>query len=280
MKACYANGVLSAFEEAGHRPFDAVLGTSAGGALAAWFSAGQARYAEGTWAYANDRRILNYVRFLTLRGPLLDHEALLDIVYLDEHPIDQGAVQAAPWPVIVTAVDVETAEVVYQDLRTAGEGIIPWLKATGRLPFGSGPPVPIGGREFVDGGVVDPIPVRWAVEALGATQITLISNNAVGTMKPDSPATARLVGRRYPALEPGVARHNAIKAAAMEYALKPPNGVRIDVIRPAEPTGLTRLTRDGRALSRIIEMGRADGQRFIAAGGVALEPAVAARPQP
>ena len=64
MKAAYANGVLSAFEELGHTAWDAIYGTSAGGALAAWFAAGQARHAEKTWEYAADRRILSYRRFL------------------------------------------------------------------------------------------------------------------------------------------------------------------------------------------------------------------------
>jgi predicted patatin/cPLA2 family phospholipase len=262
MKAAYANGVLSAFEEAGHTAWDAVYGTSAGGALAAWFTAGQARYAEATWGYAADPRILSYGRWARRKGPLLDHEALLDIVYVDEHPLDQEALRRCPHPVVVTASDVRSGAAVYQDLRRGD--IISWLKATGRLPFASGPPVRIDGREYLDGGVLDPIPVRKAVED-GCTDVTLVLNNPAGHARRDNAVVAGIAARRYPALRDGILRHNAIKAEALAWAEDPPEGVRVRIVRPATSTGLTRLTRDLDAIRRAIEQGRRDGQACIAA---------------
>src|SRR5687768_7933285 len=117
MRGAYSNGVLSAFEEAAYNHWDAIYGTSAGGALAAWYAAGQARYAEETWKYVVDRRILSYRRFLR-GGPLLDHEAMLDIIYEKEHPIDQAAIGRATAPIVVTASDVDAGEPHYQDIRT------------------------------------------------------------------------------------------------------------------------------------------------------------------
>lgn len=260
MKAAYASGILSSFEEHGYHPFDAVYGTSAGGALGAWYSAGQARFAERTWDYATDRRILSYRRFLR-GGPLLDHEGLLDIVYVLEHPIDQKALLRCPHPVIVTAADVRTGEVVYQDLREGD--IIPWLKATGRLPLGSGDPVRIGDREFIDGGVVDPIPVRKAV-ADGANELTVVLNTPAGPRKPDHRLAVWAASRRFPALREGIAGHAAIKQAAIDYAKAPPRGVRSHLLRPGRPTGIGRLTRDLGKIRRGLEMGRVDGRAHLA----------------
>ncbi len=267
MKAAYANGVLSAFEERDFRPWDAVLGTSAGGALAAWYSAGQAAYAEGTWVYARDHRILNYRRAALLRGPLLDHEALLDIVYQDEMPLDQEALRRARWPVVVTAVDVRTGDVRYVDVR--GEDPIAWLKATGRLPFASGPPVRIDGRDYLDGGTVDPVPVRHAVEAMGATHVTLVLNKPPA---PDARRESRIVTelacRRYPALRHGITHHQSIKQAAYDYAHDPPDGVRVDVVRPSRPTRLHRLSRDLDAINEAIRIGRGDGATYVRQAGL------------
>ncbi len=260
MKAAYANGVLSAFEEAGHRGFDALYGTSAGGALAAWFAAKQAVYAEGTWPYADDRRIVNYTRFFTRRGPLLDHEALLDIVYLDEHPLDVRAVQRHPAPVIVTASDVESGTPHYQDLRVTD--VIPWLKATGRLPAASGPPVIIGGRRFLDGGLTDPIPVRRAA-AEGHTRITLILNTPLGAPRADNALVTSLTARRWPALRDGIVRHQEIKREAIAWAESPPAGVQVSIIRPLAKTGLHRLSRDVDAIQAAIRQGREDGARHL-----------------
>lgn len=269
MKAAYANGVLAAFEEAGHTQWDAVYGTSAGGALAAWFSAGQARYAEGTWDYAADPRILSYKRWARLGGPLLDHEALLEIVYLREHPIDQDAIRRAPHPVMVTASDVDTGEAVYHDLRDGP--IIPWLKATGRLPFASGPPVEIDGRRFLDGGILDPIPIRQVVES-GYEDITLVLNTPAGKRRKDNALIAGLAARRFPQLRDGIVRHHEIKHDAVHFAEHPPKGVRVHILRPSGPTGVSRLSRDLDRIRGAIQQGRRDGADHLAAIGVLPTP--------
>jgi predicted patatin/cPLA2 family phospholipase len=269
MKAAYANGVLSAFEEAGLTKWDAVYGTSAGGAMAAWFCAGQARYAEGTWDYAADPRILSWGRWARRRGPLLDHEALLDIVYVREHPLDVEALRRCPHPVVVTAADVRSGEVVYHDLRQ-GDAIA-WLKATGRLPMGSGPPVAIGGREYLDGGILDPIPVRRAV-ADGFSDVTIILNKPKGYRQKDNAVLAGIAARRYPNLRNGILHHYRIKSEAFDYCESPPEGVTVRMVRPREPPGLGRLTRDPRLIQRAIETGRADGKAFAEGGTPRKEP--------
>jgi predicted patatin/cPLA2 family phospholipase len=277
MKAAYANGVLAAFEEAGHTAWDAVYGTSAGGALAAWFSAGQARYAERTWDYAADPRILSYRRWARLGGPLLDHDALLEIVYLQEHPIDQDAIRRAPHPVMVTAADVDSGEAVYHDLR---EGpIIPWLKATGRLPFASGPAVEIDGRRYLDGGILDPIPVRRVVED-GYEDITLVLNTPSGKRRKDNALIAGLAARRYPQLRGGILRHHEIKHESVHFAERPPKGVGVAILRPRAPTGVGRLTRDLGRIRAAIAQGRRDGLEHLVRIGAAPSPGPSASAAP
>lgn len=263
MKAAYANGVLSAFEEAGHRPWDAVYGSSAGGALAAWYSAGQAVFAEKTWDYARDPGILSYTRFLWRRGVLLDHDQLIDRVYAREHPLDLDALRRSPHPVIVTASDVGTGQAHYHDLRQGDT--LRWLKATGRLPFASGPPVRIdgpGGGHFLDGGIADPIPVRKAALD-GHTNITVILNNVAGDARRDNTVLAKITARRFPALRDGILRHDAKKREAIAWAEAAPQGVRVRILRPRKPTGLHRLSRDAKTIARAIEQGRTDGRRFL-----------------
>lgn len=261
MKAAYANGVLSAFEEAGHTDWDAVYGTSAGGALAAWFAAGQARHAERTWDYAADRRILSYRRFLRRRGPLLDHDALYEIVYELEHPIDQAAIHRSPYPVFVTCSRLRDGHTTYHDLRDGY--VIPWLKATGRLPFAAGDAVIIHGEAYLDGGITDPIPVRKAVED-GATDVTLIVNKPPGPYRRENAVLASVTARRYPALRERILDHAGIKHRAMQYAEAPPEGVTVRIIRPEQPTGLHRLTRDLDLIHKALEQGRSDGRRHLA----------------
>lgn len=261
MRAAYANGVLAAFEDAGLRDWDAVYGTSAGGALAAWFTAGQARYALGTWKYAADRRILSYRRWIRGRGPLLDHDGLFDIVYSKEMPLDVATIERAPFPVFVTVVDADTGLALYPDIRR-GEALA-WLRATGRLPFATGPPVQIGGRRYLDGGIVDPIPIARAI-ADGATDITLVLNRPEGDRKAEPKIVTRAASRRWPVFRQAFADHHGLHNRAVALATSPPKGVTVRIVRPARDPGLSRLSRNLARIEAAIAQGEADGKAHLA----------------
>lgn len=261
MRAAYANGVLATLEEAGV-DFDAVYGTSAGGALAAWFSAGQARYALDTWDYVNDDRIMSYRRWLLRQGPLLDHDGLFEIVYQDEHPLDVEAVAAADHPVVVTATRVDTGEGVHKDVREGD--VLAWLKATGRLPIASGPPVEIDGVEYLDGGLALPIPIEKAYED-GADEIILVLNRPERKSEAESWLLAAVVGQRYPELFDLVRRHAELWNEAVERARDPPEGVDVTIVQPDEYLDLGRLSRDEEKIQNAIRKGQEDARNLVLA---------------
>lgn len=267
MRVAYTNGVLGAFEEAGLRRFDAIYGTSAGGAMAAWFAAGQARFALETWAYAYDPRVWSYTRWFTRRGPLLDHDLLFNTVYAKEHHLDLHAVRHAPFSVVVVATDADTGRPRYVDLRRVP--VLDWLRATGRLPLGAGPAVEIDGRRWLDGGLADPIPIRKAVED-GAKEIVCVLNEAAGVRDAESRLATYLISRAYPKLRPLVDRHHVLHDAAVRLAEHPPKGVRVHVVRPAVPTGVGRLSRSRGRLALAMHQGEVDGRAFAKGEGRAF----------
>ncbi len=282
MKAAFANGFLSALEEANYHPWHAVVGTSAGGALAAWYSAGQARYAEHTWQYAGDPRFLSVRRALLRQGPLLDQDALFDIVYRREHPLNVEALAGAAWPVIVTVADIHQGHCEYPDIRNGDA--IEWLKATGRLPFGAGDPVVINGRAYIDGGTLDPIPVRYAVEHLGANEVVIVKNMPPGPVRADPRLVLEMASRRYPRLRHGIVQHHRYKEEALAYAAQPPTGVKVRIVHPGMHTGLNRFSRDMERIDAALELGREAGRLFVAdptgTGDVTPAAPVAVAPTP
>ncbi|PSG96123.1 hypothetical protein BRD56_12135 [Thermoplasmatales archaeon SW_10_69_26] len=263
MRGAYANGVLARLQQA-DVSFDAVYGTSAGGALAAWFAAGQADRAARTWDYVNDERILSYRRWLTRQGPLLDHDGLFEIVYQDERPLDVDAVREAPFPVIVPATEVETGEGVYQDLRDGD--VIDWLRATGRLPLASGPPVEIDGTAYLDGGLADPIPIEKAIED-GADEIVVVLNRPERKSEAESWILGAVVGQRFPELFDLVRRHAEIWNDQAAIARDPPPGVETTLIHPEEYLELARLSRDQAKIENAIETGREDADEWLVEQG-------------
>ncbi|HWG91091.1 MAG TPA: patatin family protein [Candidatus Thermoplasmatota archaeon] len=263
MRAAYASGAVHGLAEADLQ-VDAVYGTSAGGAIAAWFGAGQAHESPRTWAWAADRTLMSYRRWLTGRGPLWDLQRLYQTFYLERIRLKVEALASARFPVRVSVTDADTGEALYPDLRQGP--VHDLLMATSALPLAVAKPVEALGRRLLDGGVADPIPVARAI-ADGYTDLVVVLNRPKGPpRKPEPWWVSRLAAREYPAIAHLSARHHDLHNAAVALAENPPPGVRITLVRPTRPTGLSRLTRDPRLLDRAIRQGFEDGQAALARG--------------
>lgn len=259
MRASYASGVLAALQAGAFVP-DAIYGTSAGAALAAWYAAGQAADGVRTFDHAQDRRVLSYRRWLLGRGPLLDTEDLYGRVYVTEIPLDVETVRKAPYPVIMTAVDVATGETVYFDAREGD--VLRFIRASSALPLAAGD-VAINGRRYLDGGVNDPIPLARAI-ADGAREVTLVLNRRAIPRTPEPPFVTLAVGRRYPALLHAAMRHHVHWNAALALAQAPPDGVTVRIVAPQRDLGVGRMTREPERLAMAAAEGMKDGRTALA----------------
>lgn len=253
-RSAYATGALAALQQQGFVP-DAIYGTSAGGALAAWYAAGQMERCVDVWRFASDRRIMSYRRALFGR-PILDLHALYRVIYLEEFGLDVQRVKGAPYPVFVTVVDADSGEVVYVDIRQA-EHPTHWVHAGAAIPIAAESPVELDGKRWIDGGLVDPIPIQRAIDD-GHREIAAVLNRPAGERRAESGWALKLFARRFPHLADHARRHHEYHNAAVRVCERPPRDVRIRLIRPARDTGLSRTTRDIRKLTRAIDMGRHD----------------------
>lgn len=263
-RATYATGAAAALQASGFEP-DAIYGTSAGGALAAWYAAGQMESAVGTWVAVQDPCLLSYRRGL-VGGPVFD----LRLLYRDYYPrvfgIDVEAIRRAPFPVHVTITDADTGETLYPDIRLA-EHPLHAVHAGAAIPILSEAPVEWNGRRCLDGGTTDPIPIAKAIVD-GHRDIVAILNRAPGERRPEPELAVRLVARKFPKLAQHARLHHEYHNRAVRLALAPPPGVRVRVIRPARDTGVGRATRDLRRLRAAIETGRRDGMLAAAKMGL------------
>ncbi|MCW2985174.1 MAG: hypothetical protein JWR63_2744 [Conexibacter sp.] len=182
--------------------FDLVVGTSAGALNGAAFLAGVAR---GCTDNYHDAELVR--RYIAPRR-LLIGRAAVDVAFtLDRNNPGLDAdrhrrAAESPAPLYVVAVDVEAARpAVLGDLTTVEE-LRSALLATSRLPWLGGPPVAFRGRRWLDGGLVDPIPVE-AATVLGATHVLVLQTRPDGV--PRTPAgglVERIIERRLRALNP------------------------------------------------------------------------------
>lgn len=246
-----------ALQAAGFVP-DAIYGTSAGGAIGAWYAAGQAAQGARTWDSVSDRALLSYRRMLWGDQPVIDFRRLYSDYYPNRFGLDVAALRRAPYPVRVTLTDADTGETLYPDLRGDPDPLA-LLHATSALPLVSESPVRWQGRRVLDGGLTDPVPLARAIED-GHKEIVLLANRPPGARRPEPDIVVRLLARLLPAMETHARMHHEYHNRAMALAMSPPPGVRVRVVRPASDTGITRLSRDVKQLRRVIERGQRDAQ--------------------
>lgn len=144
-------GVIQVLEEAGIRP-DMVVGTSAGSLVAALYASGKNGAELARLALAMDESAITDWAFPG-RG-LIRGEGLARYV---RDNTGGRTIEQLPMPLGIVATDLDSGEgTLFQrgDLGTA-------VRASSAVPAVF-QPVRIGTREYVDGGLVSPVPVRFA----------------------------------------------------------------------------------------------------------------------
>lgn len=269
-RAAYATGVGASLQAAGFVP-SAVYGTSAGGALAAWYGAGQMEQACKTWDAVVDRDLLSYRRAL-IGGYVFDLKKLYHHYYPNVFGMDVEALRRAPFPVHVTITDADSLETIHPDIRSSPSPLA-LVHAGAAIPIFSEAPVLWEGKRYLDGGTTDPIPIQKAIDD-GHKRIVCILNRPPGDRKAEPAWAVEILARKFPTLREAIRKHHEYHNQAVRVALSPPEGVSVHVIRPATDTGVSRATRDLRRIHAAIARGRVDGKRAAAALGLTVAPSL------
>lgn len=264
MRGSYAAGVVGRllFEE--ERAYDAVWATSSGAATAAYGLAGQ-RDGLTIWQdHLHGRRLVNPLRLLTGRDAL-DLDYLIDEVFRRRVPLDADALHAAGAPLYVPATDVADGSLRYFDLTRRDP--FPVLRAAMSLPGAVTRATEIDGRHYVDGGVVDQLPIHQALDA-GAEDVTVVLTRPLGhTPKPTGPVGAWLATRSFPGLRHALRQRHRRYARQLATVAAPPPGVQVRTIHPSEELGVRRWTTSRRRILTAIEQGWRDAQAKITPRG-------------
>ena len=169
-------GVIQVLEEAGIQP-DLVVGTSAGSLVAALYASGknsaQLRRVAETMEEAE---ITDWMMPILNRGALRG-EALSRYVNAQ---VGNRLIEQMKTPLGIVATDLHNGEAVLFRRGNTGAAV----RASSAVPAVF-QPVKIGSREYVDGGLVSPVPVRQARE-MGANVVIAVD---ISTDPEGSPAS-------------------------------------------------------------------------------------------
>ncbi|WP_382326397.1 patatin-like phospholipase family protein [Hydrogenophaga sp. UC242_50] len=173
-------GVIQVLEQNGIRP-DLVVGTSAGSMVAAMYASGKtAAELEATALSMEEATLTDWSLPIMGRG-MLRGEALTRYV---RQAVGGKLLENMSIPLGVLATDLATGQGVLFRRGDAAQAV----RASSAVP-GVFAPVNITGRDYVDGGLVAPVPVRYARD-MGAEVVLAVDissapegNSAVGSVQ-------------------------------------------------------------------------------------------------
>lgn len=160
-------GALRALMEGGIRP-DIVTGTSIGALVGAAYLSGNLDNLEAWARSLNRRRIMSYMDIRWGGSGLLRGTRLARVL---EHYMGGIRIEELDRKYAAVACDLRTGYEVWMQQGP----IVPAIRASYALP-GAFEPVKIDGRYFIDGALVNPVPVS-AARALGAHIVIAVSLN-------------------------------------------------------------------------------------------------------
>lgn len=264
MRAVYGAGVFDCFLDEGVE-FGYCIGVSAGSANIASFLAGQrGRNYRFFTKYSGRREYMSFSNYLR-KGSYID----LHYIYTTltntggEDPIDFEVFGRSESVFVAVATDAATGQAHYftnGDLNSNDCGV---LKTSCAIPFVC-QPVERYGRRYFDGGVADPVPVKKALVDGCETIVAILSRPAGEEKLPErgAPFHHRLL-KKYPAVADALQDRHVKYNESVRLLIALEQEGKAHILSPDDCCGVSTLTRDAQALSRLYEKGYADAKRLV-----------------
>ena len=238
--------------------FDQVYTTSAGTMNAAYLITDQPDI--GITVYYDScasRRFINPWRFWRI----LDVDWLFDHVVRHEKPLDVSRLLRSPTRMFVTMLDYDTGESVLVDVQQSTTEPLDIFKAATAMPVFYNRPVLVEGRRCIDGGLLNPFPLRAAIDR-GCTDILVLLTQPPDFVRGPSSRFETLVfdtlcARGRAPLCGLLTRYPEVDKRFRDLALNggdPAAGARIATMTPRAIAGLGQTTIDPEALWRAADL--------------------------
>jgi predicted patatin/cPLA2 family phospholipase len=170
-KTSFSAGVMDAFQMQSHNPFDSYIGVSGGCIAISYFLSKRYGYFYKCMrTLCQDERFVKYSKAFT--DGLMNLDFFYDIAY-KEFPFDfetaMRSLKGKEYYIVLT----NSADGATEYHQPTLENWVDMTIAASTVPMLTKGKHVVNGIHYSDGGISDPVPVKWAVEN-GATDIVLI----------------------------------------------------------------------------------------------------------
>lgn len=253
MRGVFTTGVLDCFLDNGIE-FGEIIGVSAGACHACSYISKQRKRARDICVnYIDDKRYCSIYSLITtgdMFGVQFAYHEIPDVLY----PFDHETYNSSETKLYSTVTNVETGKAEYHLLKNMNEDIDN-LRASASLPFVSRI-VDINGNKYLDGGIIDSIPLKKIEEDGYAKNIVVLTQPKEYRKSENKIAwLAKVLYRKYPKMYNLLKNRHLAYNEEIEYINEQEARGNILVIRPQESLNVSRIEKDKTKLEAIYQLG-------------------------
>ena len=259
MRGLYTAGVLDVMLEYQFMP-DVVCGTSAGVTFGVnLLSQQKGRVLRYNCCYAGDRRYISLHSWLTT-GNMINRDFAYDLLPRELDPFDEETFEQSKAAFYATITNMRTGQAEYVRITNTWQQM-DVIRASASLPIIC-QPVEWQGEKYLDGGLVDNIPLDKCIE-LGCDKIIIVLTRPLEYVRNDHIAGAcRLFYPRHKALLRAIEQRNDRYNARLQQIRRLEQEGKVFVLRPSKYIAVNRLEKNVAHLKALHQLGVSDANRL------------------
>ena len=263
LRGVFTCGVLDCFMDNGIR-FPFTVGVSAGACNGLSYMSVQRGRAKASNIDLMDKYHYVGFRYLLTQRCIMDFKLLFEDFPEKIIPYDYDAYFSNPDRFVMVTTNCLTGKAEYFEERQSSARVMDIVRASSSLPFVS-PVTYVDGVPMLDGGIVDSVPVQYAMDMGYDKLVVVLTRNRGYRKKNGSMPLAKAMYRKYPLLQKALSQRNVVYNRTMELVERLEDEGRIMVIRPLKPVQVGRMEKDTAKLAALYDEGYDVASRLIGA---------------
>lgn len=239
-----------------------VIGVSAGACNASSYVSRQIE--------RNKQATIDYVdhpEYLSLRNwwkhrQLFGMDFIFDKLPNQLVPFDYNTFNKAEEEFIVGTTDCQTGETIYYNKAERANDMLTILRASSSLPLFA-PIVHYDGRDLMDGGITDPIPIKKAINDGNKKNVVILTRNRGYLKKPQSfNWYLKKKYGHYDGLIQAIEQRHQIYNESIHFLMEEEKKGNVFIIAPTEKMNVGRVERNKAKLTYLYNQGYQDTRRL------------------
>lgn len=261
LRGVFTCGVLDCFMDHGIR-FPFTVGVSAGACNGLSYMSGQRGRARSSNIDLMEKHHYVGFKYLITQGCIMDYKLLFEDFPEKIIPYNYDAYFSNPDRFVMVTTNCLTGEAEYFEEKSSSERVMSIVRASSSLPFVSKITY-VDGIPMLDGGIVDSIPVQYALDQGYEKLVVILTRNKGYRKKEGKMRIAKAFYRKYPELQKALSVRNIRYNQTMDLIEKLEAEGRITVIRPIRPIEVGRIEKDTTKLAALYQEGYEVAEQYI-----------------